>query len=79
MGKKLTEAKREAIKRYDAENTKQIHLKLNLNTDAGLISWLERLPNVQGYIKDLINRDRKLSPDLDKECQLFTGVQIHRF
>lgn len=59
MSKKLTDAKRAAIKRYDAANTKQVHLKLNLNTDAALISWLSRMESVQGYIKDLINRDRQ--------------------
>ena len=59
MSKKLTDAKREAIKRYDAANTKQIHLKLNRNTDAELIAWLESKGNVQGYIKDLINFDMK--------------------
>ena len=57
MGKKLTEAKREAIKRYDAENTKQIHLKLNRNTDAEVIRWLEDKENIQGYIKELIRED----------------------
>ena len=61
MGKKLTEAKREAIKRYDAKNTKQIHLKLNRNTDAELIRWLEDQENVQGYIKSLIKRDMPIA------------------
>ena len=57
MGTKLTDAKREAIKRYDAKNTKQIHLKLNLNTDADLLEWLAKQDSVQGYIKSLIKKD----------------------
>ena len=61
MGKKLTDAKREAIKRYDAANTKQIHLKLNRNTDAELIRWLDDQENVQGYIKSLIKRDMPIA------------------
>ena len=63
MSKKLTDAKREAIKRYDAANTKQIHLKLNRNTDAELIAWLESKDNVQGYIKDLIRCDMPIAGD----------------
>ena len=57
MGMKLTDAKREAIKRYDAKNTKQIHLKLNLNTDAELLEWLANQDSIQGYIKSLIKKD----------------------
>ena len=57
MGKKLTEAKREAIKRYDAANTKQIILKLNLKTDADILARLQEVGNTQGYIKTLIRED----------------------
>lgn len=74
-----TEAQKKAAAKYDAANTKQIHLKLNLNTDADLISWLDKIPNVQGYIKDLINRDRKNDPYLDKCGEDYTGVKIRRF
>ena len=59
MGKKLTDAKREAIKRYDAANTRQIHLKLNCKTDADIIEHLEKQESIQGYIKDLIRIDIK--------------------
>ena len=79
MSKKLTEAKRAAIQRYDAANTKQIKLKLNINTDYDLISWLERIDNVQGYIKALVNRDRKMPPHLDSEIEEYTGIKICRF
>ena len=79
MSKQLTDAKRRSIQKYDSANTKQIHLKLNLNTDADLLNFLSHIDNVQGYIKALINRDRKLSPDLDKECEAFTGVSVPRW
>ena len=57
MSKGLTPAKREAIKRYDAVSTKQIHLKLNIKTDADILEKLDSIKNVQGYIKDLIRKD----------------------
>ena len=57
MGKKLTDAKRAAIKRYDATNTRQVHLKLNCKTDADILEHLEKQESIQGYIKDLIRVD----------------------
>ena len=52
-----TEAQRRASAKYDAANTKQIHLKLNLKTDKDIIEQLDRQESVQGYIKDLIRED----------------------
>lgn len=40
--------------KYDAENTKQIRLKLNLNTDKDILEWLDKQPTKQGSIKALI-------------------------
>lgn len=57
MSKELTEAKRRAIKKYDSANTKQIPLKLNLNTDKDIFEKLKSVSNVQGYIKKLIRED----------------------
>lgn len=57
MSKELTEAKRRAIKKYDSANTKQIPLKLNLNTDKDILEKLKSVKNVQGYIKALIRED----------------------
>lgn len=51
-----TEAQRAAVRRYDAENTVQIHLKLNRKTDADIIARLEQMGK-QGYIKTLIRED----------------------
>ena len=43
--------------KYNAKNVKQVKMNLNRNTDADIISHLESIQNVQGYIKDLIRRD----------------------
>lgn len=45
----------EAQKRYDKKNTKSFSLKLNYNTDADMIAFLEAQNNVQGFLKSLIN------------------------
>ena len=79
MGKELTEAKRKAIRKYDAANTRQIKLKLNLKTDAELLEWLDHVDNIQGYIKSLIDRDRHISPDIDSMLAEHTGVKVHRY
>lgn len=44
---------------YNAKNTKQIKLALNLKTDADIIRYLESLQNVQGHIKQLIRENMK--------------------
>ena len=59
MSKQLTEAKRRAIQKYDSANTRQIHLKLNLKTDADILSKLDEVDSIQGYIKDLIRKDMR--------------------
>lgn len=46
-----------AVARYDAKNTKQFKMKLNLKTDADIIEWLDNQPNKQGRIKELIRAD----------------------
>ena len=57
MAKTTSEAQKRAVLKYDAKNTKQYHLKLNLKTDADIIQRLEEQESVQGYIKDLIRED----------------------
>lgn len=52
-----TEAKKRANAKYDAANTKQVALKLNIKTDADILAHLARTENVQGYIKRLIRSD----------------------
>ena len=46
-----------ASKQYDKENTVRFSLKLNINTDADIISRLDSVDNKQGYIKQLITED----------------------
>lgn len=45
--------------KYDSAHTVQIKLKLNRKTDADILELLGRVPNKQGYIKDLIRADMK--------------------
>ncbi len=52
-----SEAKKRANARYDETHTKQIKLKLNIKTDADILNKLDRIRNVQGYIKSLIRSD----------------------
>jgi len=54
-----TEAQKRATIKYDAKNTKQYHLKLNVNTDADIIAKLDQQKSMQGYIKALIDLDIK--------------------
>lgn len=51
----MTEAQKRASKKYDANNTRTFTIKLNYNTDANIIAYLESIENVQGLIKALIN------------------------
>lgn len=52
-----TEAQIKAQKRYDAKNTRQLHLKLNRRTDWDVLEKLDSVPSKQGYIKELIRAD----------------------
>ena len=60
-----TDAQRRANAKYDAANTKGLYLKLNVNSDADIIDWLEEMARrdpikgKQGYIKDLIRADMR--------------------
>ena len=56
-----TEALKKAVRKYDAANTTQVHLKLNNKTDAEIIDHLNGKENVQGYIKQLIRADIECS------------------
>ena len=46
-----------AVWEYNKENTVQVALRLNKNTDADVIKWLNAQKNKQGYIKELIRQD----------------------
>lgn len=43
--------------KYDKENTVRIAIKLNKNTDADIIEFLEKSGNKQGIIKELIRKE----------------------
>lgn len=49
--RKSSEARARAVAKYDAANTRQLHLKLNTGTDAALLDYLDRTGNIQGTIK----------------------------
>lgn len=56
----MTEAQKRAQKKYDEANKgkwRMVHLKLNKEADAEIIEKLEQVPNIQGYIKELIRAD----------------------
>lgn len=52
-----TEAQIKAQRKYDAENTRQVHLKLNRRTDKDVLDRLDEVSSKQGYIKRLIRED----------------------
>ena len=43
--------------RYKKKNIKQVKLDLNINTEQDIIEWLNKQPNKQGTIKQLIRRE----------------------
>ncbi len=57
MTGKTKQARVRASIKYNEANVKQIKMNLNRKTDADIITHLESLPNVQGYIKNLIRKD----------------------
>lgn len=54
-----SDARKRAVAKYDASHTKQVKLKLNLETDKDILERLEEVGNKQGYIKSLIRDDIK--------------------
>ena len=50
-------AKDEARARYDAANTRQIKMKLNIKTDADILQALDAETNKQAFIKRLIRAE----------------------
>lgn len=50
MGK-TSQAQLKAIKKYNEKNTRQILMRLNSNTDADIIAYLDQSGNKPGTIK----------------------------
>ena len=67
-----SEAQKRAVKKYDAENTRSVFLKLNTMTDADILDRLDQVESKQGYIKRLIRDDLRTRPlRLRKMIDLF--------
>lgn len=58
-----SEQSKEQQRKYDKQMTRFIGLKLNRNTDADIIRWLEEQKNIQGYIKELIRKDKEAAEE----------------
>lgn len=54
-----TDALSRAQEKYDAANTRQYKIKLNNNTDADLIEYLDGSSNKQGTIKSALREQVK--------------------
>lgn len=55
-----TDAQKRAQKNYDEKNKgkfRNVHIKLNCETDKDIIDKLESVDSMQGYIKSLIRKD----------------------
>jgi hypothetical protein len=61
---------------YDRKNTKLIGMKLNKNTDADILTFLEGIENVQGYLKELVRKDmaKRKSPEPAKAENNFNAT-----
>ena len=55
----MSEALKKAVAKYDATHTRQIKMKLNLESDKDILEQLDSVENKQGYIKELIRADIK--------------------
>lgn len=55
MNKQTPQAK------YDAANTVQVKMKLNIKNDKDILEQLEKVESKQGYIKALIRADLEKS------------------
>lgn len=59
MNVKTPDSVLKAIARYDAANTRKVTVKLNLKTDADIVTRLDKEPNKQGFIKACIRKHIK--------------------
>lgn len=73
--KKTTKNQRNAIEQWNKANTRQIALKLNKNTDADILGYLEKLENKNGFIKDLIREH--IEKENEKCWYILTNNQLN--
>ena len=55
--KKSSDARIRANTKYNKTHTVQVAFRANIKTDADVIEQLSKVPNVAGYIKQLIRED----------------------
>lgn len=58
---KVSEAEYKAAQKYRKANTKKITLELNIKIDEDILVWLDQQNNKQGYLKQLIRDDMRVS------------------
>lgn len=51
------EARRRAAKKYQAENTRLLQIRLNFRTDKDILDKLSEKESMSGYVKKLIRDD----------------------
>ena len=61
---------------WDKENTTQIKIKLNNNTDRDILALLEKTDNKQGTIKDAVRRVYNLSKSEEQSKMLENKLNI---
>lgn len=83
-----TEAQIKAQKKHDAENTRQVHLKLNRRTDGDVLEKLDSVPSrdesdVHGRFIDACLEERytvdewnSMSEDEQKECFAYWNLKF---
>lgn len=57
----------DAQARYNAKTRRRVALNLNTNTDPDILEHLEKLDNVQGYLKQLIRADMARKSEQGRE------------
>ena len=62
----MTDQKKKSAydQQYAKDKLQQIRLTLNKDHDTDLIAWLDRQPNKQGYLKQLIRADMESKRNL---------------
>lgn len=54
-----SEAQKRAVAKYDAENTKRFHFKVNLKTERDILEWIESRDKFQTALKAAIREQIK--------------------
>lgn len=57
MNEKTSKAQLKASAKYNKMNTKNFPIKVNKKTEKDIYDYLEKIGNVNGYIKNLIKED----------------------